>query len=249
MAARNAAHLSLSTTAIELNTAAVSGGGVSLEDTSHIRTDPLSVIVCNNVAKAGGGMMATSREFVADEILAVVVNNTAHLDGDVRVWATNITVLGGADVVDFVSRPGAHEGLLQVKVVVSGQYGFPCEGDEVKAELDGRYHIATNISGKGGLTHFLLRVQQPPGFFNITFTTLDVPPAILSLHIRPCIKGEVTPSPDTCMVCPPGSYSLDPSQQTCQPCPEPGASCPGGDAIVPQPGWWHSARDSAQMHR
>uniref|UniRef100_A0A383VT78 TRP C-terminal domain-containing protein n=1 Tax=Tetradesmus obliquus TaxID=3088 RepID=A0A383VT78_TETOB len=61
--------------------------------------------------------------------------------------------------------------------------------------------------------------------------------------------GEVAPSPDTCLVCLPGSYSLDPGQQGCQACPSAGADCPGGAAIVPLPGWWHSAVESVQMHR
>ncbi|WIA34132.1 hypothetical protein OEZ86_012497 [Tetradesmus obliquus] len=45
-----------------------------------------------------------------------------------------------------------------------------------------------------------------------------------------------------------GSYSLDPGQQGCQACPSAGADCPGGAAIVPLPGWWHSAVESVQMH-
>jgi hypothetical protein len=252
MAARDAAHLNLSQSMIELNTAAFSGGGVALQGMSDVHVDPLGVVIRSNAAKFGGGMYAESKEFVVDQIFSVVFNNSADFNADVYAVPSTLTVVGGSSVVDFVSRPAAHEGVLPVKVVVTGIHEISCEGVEVKAEFEGRYHLATSISGKGGLTEYWLRVQQPPGLYNITFSAQGplgaVPPAILSLHVRHCIRGEVSPSPDTCMVCLPGSYSSDPSLQTCQPCPEQGASCPGGAAIVPQPGWWHSSRDSTQMH-
>ncbi|WIA15490.1 hypothetical protein OEZ85_002128 [Tetradesmus obliquus] len=60
--------------------------------------------------------------------------------------------------------------------------------------------------------------------------------------------GEVAPIPDTCEPCLPGFYSLDPAAAVCSGCPG-GAECPGGAAMVPLPGWWHSAATSAQMHR
>jgi hypothetical protein len=135
---------------------------------------------------------------------------------------------------------------------VSGHYGLPCEGLVVAAALDGLYTLGTSTSDADGMINMILRIQQPPGDYNITFTLVDylqVSPAVLALHIRNCTMGEVAPAPDTCQLCPPGSYSLHPSQGTCQPCPAAGASCPGGAAIVPLPGWWHSAADSAQMHR
>uniref|UniRef100_A0A383VD24 Uncharacterized protein n=1 Tax=Tetradesmus obliquus TaxID=3088 RepID=A0A383VD24_TETOB len=106
------------------------------------------------------------------------------------------------------------------------------------------------IGGKAEM--ILSNSTQPPGKYNITFKLVDyssVKPAILSLRVSPCIRGEFAPSQDTCQVCLPGSYSLHPSQQACQPCPPAGADCPGGAAILPMPGWWHSAGDSAQMHR
>jgi hypothetical protein len=221
--------------------------------TSVVQVDPLNVVIHNNHAQeTGGGVAVGSKHFELSDMLRVVTDNTSPFNGNIAVATTNITVVGNASMVDFVSRPGAQEGLLPVKVVVSGFYGLPCENVAVDALFGGQYLIGTSTSGEGGLAELLLRVQQPPGLYNITFSVQDdpgVPPAILSLRIRPCIRGEVAPSPDTCMVCPPSSYSLDPSQQACQQCPTLGASCPGGAAVVSEPGWWHSAADSAQMHR
>ncbi|KAF6259507.1 hypothetical protein COO60DRAFT_1460131 [Scenedesmus sp. NREL 46B-D3] len=245
-------YLNLSSTSVEFNSAAVIGGGLGLLKAAVMHVDPMSVAVRNKIAGAyGGGMSAGSKEFNIDHVMAVVANNTAEYDDDVSVAATTLTVLGNASVADFVNRPGAQEGVLPVKVVVTGLHGLPCEAVRVNAEFAGMYLMGTNVSGVGGLTDLLLRVQQPPGHYNITFLVPDlveVPPATLSLRVRHCVRGEVAPSPDTCLVCLPGTYSLDPSQQSCQPCPAPGASCPGGAAIVPEPGWRHSAADSAQMH-
>uniref|UniRef100_A0A383V8L5 Right handed beta helix domain-containing protein n=1 Tax=Tetradesmus obliquus TaxID=3088 RepID=A0A383V8L5_TETOB len=112
--------------------------------------------------------------------------------------------------------------------------------------------VNNSAEASGGSLAVFGSAKQPPGQYNITFKALDfteVPPAVLSLRVRSCVAGEVAPSPDTCQVCLPGSYSLHPSQQACQPCPPAGADCPGGAAILPLPGWWHSAADSAQMHR
>eukprot|EP00878_Enallax_costatus_P017054 GHUV01017905.1.p2 GENE.GHUV01017905.1~~GHUV01017905.1.p2 ORF type:complete len:133 (+),score=27.74 GHUV01017905.1:846-1244(+) len=50
------------------------------------------------------------------------------------------------------------------------------------------------------------------------------------------------------VVCPAGSFSLDPTDTSCSPCPA-NAECPGGDVIVPDAGYWHSARGSTQIHR
>jgi hypothetical protein len=122
----------------------------------------------------------------------------------------------------------------------------------VAAALDGMYTLGTSTSGVDGMVNMILRIQQPPGDYNITFAVVDatsITPTVLDLHVSNCTRGEVAPSPDTCQVCLPGSYSLHPSQQACQPCPPTGASCPGDAAIVPLPGWWHSAADSAQMHK
>jgi hypothetical protein len=248
-----AAELSLESSTVRFNYATTSGGGASIERDAVVHLDPDSTVIQNNVAtRYGGGVLATSIGFVAADIVVVVHDNTAHYDADISVRPTTITLLGNNSLADFVSRPGAGEGVLPLKMNVSGHYGLPCEGVVVAAALDGLYTLGTGTSDADGMVDMILRIQQPPGDYNITFKVTDVPnitPAVLKLHIRSCSRGEVAPSLDTCQVCLPGSYSLHPSQQSCQPCPAAGATCPGGAAIVPLPGWWHSAADSIQMHR
>jgi hypothetical protein len=253
VSASTTSSLDLSSCSIEYNNASSHGGGIVLQDEAELKVDPYSTLITNNEAgEYGGGILALSPIFAVDDLLAVLENNTARYDSDVSVDVASIELLGNASIADFVSRPGAGEGVLPVRLNVSGHYGLPCEGLVVAAALDGMYTLGTSTSDADGMIDMILRIQQPPGNYNITFTLVDylsVYPAVLELRIRNCTKGEVAPTPDTCQLCPPGSYSLQPSQETCQPCPGAGATCPGGAAIVPLPGWWHSAADSQQMHR
>ena len=73
---------------------------------------------------------------------------------------------------------------------------------------------------------------------------LQVPAAILQVHVQPCGLGQI-PSQDgtQCISCPSSSYSFDPAVDACQPCPA-GATCTGGALLVPQQQFWHSAPDS-----
>jgi hypothetical protein len=102
-----------------------------------------------------------------------------------------------------------------------------------------------------------LNIRQPPGIYTVVFDLVpgdgqkpldSLKPANLSLEVRSCTVGEVTPAPDACQACPDGAFSLEPQKRTCDSCP-PGANCPGGFAIVQLPGMWHSAPESPQVHR
>jgi predicted outer membrane repeat protein len=253
IAASTASYLGLRSCSIEYNNASKHGGGIALYEEAELFVDPDSTMIANNDAGGyGGGILAVSSAFAVDDLLSVLANNTARYDSDVSVDVASIELLGNVSIAEFVSRPGAGEGVLPVRLNISGHYGLPCEGIVVAAALGGMYTLGTSTSDADGMVNIILRIQQPPGDYNITFKLVDylaVSPAVLQLHIRNCTRGEVAPTPDTCQVCAPGSYSLHSSQETCQPCPIAGASCPGGAAILPLPGWWHSAADSAQMHR
>lgn len=74
------------------------------------------------------------------------------------------------------------------------------------------------------------------------------PQANLTLHIRSCIQGEVTPSPDSCLRCPPGSFSFEPTSTECTRC-MPNAECVGGSVVIPKAGFWSSSATAGQTHR
>jgi hypothetical protein len=140
-------------------------------------------------------------------------------------------------------------------LALSGAAGVAAPGVVAVATLDGMQALSANRSDESGIVHLYLRIRKPPGRYNVTVSfpgsaTMHSMYAAINIvvHVRGCIPGEVAPIEDTCEPCVPGFYSLDPRQAVCDACPA-GASCPGGAAMVPLPGWWHSAADSAQMHR
>ena len=63
----------------------------------------------------------------------------------------------------------------------------------------------------------------------------------MDIFLRRCVRGEIVESiTDTqykCTKCPSGKYSFNPEDAECTPCPL-DATCPGGDVIVPDRGFW-----------
>ena len=62
-----------------------------------------------------------------------------------------------------------------------------------------------------------------------------------------CQPGEVSKG-GWCDMCPGNLYAFDQAAKECSVCPE-GALCPGGNVILPQPGFWHSHHYSTQFHK
>eukprot|EP00775_Hariotina_reticulata_P002828 gene2828-3121_t len=202
------------------------GGGLSLEGDAQLELLSLdSRITLNHAGGSGGGVYLLSPMFHAAQITNTTVsNNTAvSLSADVGVIADHLTVVGDGPPA-LGTLPA---GFTMTKV------------------------LAYNKSGSNGIVNFNLDFQQPPGTYHLQLFIQDnsqVLPVVVPVTVRSCIRGEVSPSPDTCLLCPPGSFALDSSAQKCQPCPR-GALCPGGDVILSLPGWWRSSTSSPQMHR
>uniref|UniRef100_A0A383V756 Tyrosine-protein kinase ephrin type A/B receptor-like domain-containing protein n=1 Tax=Tetradesmus obliquus TaxID=3088 RepID=A0A383V756_TETOB len=186
-----------------------------------------------------------------------VASNAGTYDRDVSVPPLQLSILGSSSVSGFVSLLGSDQSVLPVRLNVSGPFGLPCDGQLVQALLNGTQLLGVNRSdSSSGVVLMRLNIRQPPGRYSIMFALLPgedqspratLPPANLTLQVRSCIVGEVTPAPDACQACPEGSFSLEPHSSSCRDCPA-GAQCPGGFAIVPLPGMWHSAPESPQLH-
>jgi hypothetical protein len=168
-----------------------------------------------------------------------------------------LSFIGSSVISGFVSQLGSDQSVLPVRLNVSGPFGLPCDGQLVQALLNGTQVLGINRSDSSGVVLMRLNIRQPPGLYTIVFYLLPgedqaplkaLQPANLSLQMRSCTVGEVTPAPDACQACPEGAFSLEPHSSSCMDCP-PGAHCPGGFAIVPLPGMWHSAPESPQVHR
>jgi hypothetical protein len=225
-------------------------GGVSQPDNNTLL---LMSTVVNSTANGGwgGGVLAESPEVVAAELVAALHGNNASYGADLHAGVAHIELLSQQTVTGFVSRLGVEEGVLHVALRVVGYQGVPSEGALVQAVLGSNQFLAANRTDKAGNVSLSLKVMKSPGNYSLSFVlpeAVNVPVANMSLSIRACMRGEVTPSPDSCLACPSGYYSLDPADAVCSVCVQ-GAVCPGGSIMLPQPGYWMSAADSNQLHR
>jgi hypothetical protein len=252
LSAADGALIKLVDSFVQNNTVTEWGGGVRLLGQSSLAIQNSSIMY--NSAVIGGGVSIAPNASVPSltALLAAVTNNTASVGGhNVAADPVSISLLSGNSATDYVSRAGASEGALAVRLATFSAAGIPAPGVLASAVMEGSQTFGANTSDEHGTVYMFLRIRKPPGQYNVSIVLpefADVPAAILTVHVRGCIPGEVAPIANTCEPCVPGFYSLDPSAAVCEVCPA-GASCAGGAAMVPLPGWWNSAVDSAQMHR
>lgn len=68
----------------------------------------------------------------------------------------------------------------------------------------------------------------------------------LTFYSKPCEEGEILDINDRCQRCPENSYSFiigtRQNQARCLSCPQEMAFCPGGDILIPKPGYWKMSR-------
>ncbi|WIA35690.1 hypothetical protein OEZ86_004096 [Tetradesmus obliquus] len=238
-------------TAVHHNTAISPwGGGVRLLGQSTFAA--ANSTIQYNAARIGGGIAMEPNTSVTDLplLLSLVTNNSATRGPQLAVDPSSMQFVGNT-TFDYASRAAADEGALSLKLAFVGALGLPSPGVLAAVSLGDMQSLGANTSDDTGIVHLLLRVRKPPGRYSVSVRLpefVNVSSANATLHVRGCVPGEVAPIPDTCEPCLPGFYTLDPAAAVCSGCPG-GAECPGGAALVPLPGWWHSTATSAQMHR
>ncbi|GMH37409.1 hypothetical protein BSKO_05282 [Bryopsis sp. KO-2023] len=109
---------------------------------------------------------------------------------------------------------------------------------------------------KGVATFDSLVVSATPGDYKVSFDGQDLKPVEIDVTIRQCFTGEeiICPGePDCdwgehtgCQLCEKEFYSFNPNI-SCVSCPQ-NADCPGGAAMIPRPGFWHSTPFSPIIH-
>lgn len=246
--------VNLHNTLVTKNTAVNYGGGIYSQNSAVLQLAK-NVWVRDNEALDGwgGGFSLWSKNFNIMEVKRAAQNNTAVYDSNINSAATRLVLLGPSHIRGYVNRVGNDEGLLHIKVQLKGYHDLPCQGVFIQAQLDGRVFMALNQTDDNGTVYLSFKVVKPPGIYNISISaqdvwSWDVPAANITLEIRGCGRGEVTPNPNACQRCLQGYYSLDAQQAVCNMCPI-NANCTGGDAILPLPGFWRSSANSTQVHR
>ncbi|WIA37967.1 hypothetical protein OEZ86_001344 [Tetradesmus obliquus] len=220
---------------------AAKGAGIAMQGSSKVAL--VDSHVSNNSAERGGGVLVSGRASMVIRN-STLMSNTARVAGGGLLTSDTsvVTVLDGSITHNSAGAEGGG-GIAALNTARVFLNSTAVEHNTA-AGAGGGLSLA-------GSAHMALGSSTPPGRYNMSVALPEntrVAPASFSLYVRGCMPGEVAPLPDTCEPCVPGFYSLDPTQALCQLCPA-GADCPGGASIIPQPGWWHSAATSAQMHR
>ena len=73
---------------------------------------------------------------------------------------------------------------------------------------------------------------------------MQVQPVWAVVRVLHCSMGQVQQTPQTCVTCPPATFSFNPDNFSCDPCPDLGSCAAGGAGLVPLAQYWHSAPDS-----
>jgi hypothetical protein len=128
---------------IKENSALMDGGGVLIELPMHPQLIPPelqvapSSLITQNTASGGAGVSISEGVIFDPQAVrkAVVGNKATDYDHDISVMPELVTLLGesAAGVIDFVGRPGEDQGLLEVRLRLTGPFGFPCGGLQVNA--------------------------------------------------------------------------------------------------------------------
>ncbi|KAG2442491.1 hypothetical protein HXX76_002577 [Chlamydomonas incerta] len=154
---------------------------------------------------------------------------TADVDSGVAAWPT-LTARGwtGDYVLAFDAAALEDAGLYQVEQLRLRLQLLPCAPGEAldlewaRAPWGQPSWVACSACGRGRLT--LWRDSRP--------LLADAALAGADYYSRMKAMSEAAVE----------------GEASCQSCPE-HATCPGGAVVVPEPGFWHSAPDSAWMHR
>jgi hypothetical protein len=210
------------------NTATWQGGGLHVQAGAGLNTTDGSNIIGNSAEWGGGLFFLGSQEFDLAVMQKSVRSNKGTYDRQLSLAPTNLSILGSSSVSGFVSQHGSDQSVLPVRLNVSGPFGLPCDGQLVQALQNGTQVLGVNRSDSSGVVLMRLNIRQPPGIYTIVFDVLPSESQVRVAGLQPA--------------------NLSLQVRSCKDCP-PGAHCPGGFAVVPLPGMWHSAPESPQVHR
>lgn len=199
------------------NQALKDGGGLLTADNVSLVVESGAQFTGNRAQGMGGGLYLGTSHFVPVEVQqAVAPNNQAMFSPGFAASTTNFTLLTNHTVNGFVSRLGAAEGILHADLNVTGHFGLPSDGMLVQAMLldhatGVQTFLGSNRSVPTGIASLSVKVRKPPGAYIVRYSLVSdydtgIKPVDITLQVRPCERGEVTPAPDACDVCPINTY-------------------------------------------
>jgi hypothetical protein len=189
------------------NMAAVHGGGIAVGGQAGVAALDNSSIEFNS-AKWGAGMsLGAGQRLKPHYIKHSFAHNQGMYAPDLSPAAAQLSILGSSAMLGFVSQLASDQSVLPVRLNVSGPFGLPCDGQLVQALLNGTQVLGVNRSDSSGVVLMRFNIRQPPGLYALSFDLVpgdgrkpldSLQPANMSLQVRSCIVGEVTPVPDAC---------------------------------------------------
>jgi hypothetical protein len=217
-----------------------SGGGVSVGDEARLNISGGSSVCKNWAGSSAGGLYFTDTS-TARITNATICNNTCEgynanggaglvIDADAAVYVVSAQLIG--NWVEY-SSGGA---------VVLRDGGNLTLGPGVV--------LANNSVGVGYVGANIAAYDRSFLFMDSDVTGDDLPLTKCNRSVylgrMPCQEGEYQGS-GLCQCCPEYQYGFEENALACKPCPD-NAHCPGGTVVLPNPGYYHSADRSVQMH-
>ncbi|KAF0695045.1 Aste57867_14103 [Aphanomyces stellatus] len=242
-------------------------GGALYFDTTNV-TLIRTLYVENNATAGGGGAIfwqgtleprgLTSQNYTNNSALygpnfasvpvALSVNYTPPAVTPGREWGeASAQTFSGVFLVNVVVRDLVLHYVSLTMCWVQDQYMQTVTTENalevtLASDTDGAFVTGTSkVKAASGVCNFSAAgVQQMPGHNATLAVTANGMTALdtVDLHIRQCMRGEVTPiGVPQCVRCPFGQFSWNISDNVCHACPV-GAVCGGGDAIDALDGYW-----------
>lgn len=221
------------------------GGGVYVGGEAMLVVEGRSRVVYN-AADRGAGIFAEGNATVRITGGSLIANNAGEFDGaiscvDARGNA-RVYLSDDVRVTSSVNKGGvpvlaSDAALVSLTGNVSVDYddsGSTSRGVSMFVERKANLHIAPGATSNG-----------------MPLTRCSSTVNMVGAGSMPCGSGEVLlQMRDECQCCAAFSYNLKAGgdYDSCQQCPD-NAKCPGGDQVVPLPGFWQSSLKSVQMHK
>jgi hypothetical protein len=160
--------LTLEGARFQRNSAMYGGGGMALrgDGTLTVRGKP-SLFHQNNAGTVGGGLRFYSSYFEPMEVSRLVIanNNTAPSAANIAYASWDLTVVDSGNAAEFITSD-SKDGVLRVKLNISGPHGLPSDDDIVYTGYDSNNQVLFSQAVRGigkEIKEVPISFKRPPG--------------------------------------------------------------------------------------